>query len=100
MVNLANKCASLYAQYIQDVSNILLVFCLGHPSISCIKQFIFLHFIQEIIIKYAQCRSMCLTYMVTEVNQADLDLRGHEEMMCSEAGGLMDYEEDRARPKR
>ncbi|KAM0934252.1 putative proteasome component (PCI) domain-containing protein [Dioscorea sansibarensis] len=32
--------------------------------------------------------------------KADLDLRGHEEMMCSEAGGLMDYEEDRARPKR
>lgn len=52
------------------------------------------------IIKYAQCWSMCLTYMVTEVNQADLDSRGHEEMMYSEAGGLMDYEEDRARPKR
>lgn len=51
------------------------------------------------IIKYAQCWSMCLTYMVTEVNQADLDSRGHEEMY-SEAGGLMDYEEDRARPKR
>ncbi|KAJ0961867.1 hypothetical protein J5N97_029695 [Dioscorea zingiberensis] len=32
--------------------------------------------------------------------KADLDLRGHEEMMYSEVGGLMDYEEDRARPKR
>ncbi|XP_039142302.1 COP9 signalosome complex subunit 7 isoform X1 [Dioscorea cayenensis subsp. rotundata] len=31
--------------------------------------------------------------------KADLDSRGHEEMY-SEAGGLMDYEEDRARPKR
>ncbi|THU44980.1 hypothetical protein C4D60_Mb02t13070 [Musa balbisiana] len=31
--------------------------------------------------------------------KADLDLRGHEESF-SESGGMMDYEEDRVRPKR
>ncbi|XP_009389096.2 COP9 signalosome complex subunit 7 isoform X1 [Musa acuminata AAA Group] len=33
------------------------------------------------------------------LKQADLDLRGHEESF-SESGGMMDYEEDRIRPKR
>lgn len=44
---------------------------------------------------------MCLTYIVAEVTnkQADIDYRGHEEMY-SEPGGVMDYEEDRSRPKR
>lgn len=42
--------------------------------------------------------SMCLTYVVTEV-QAAIDFRGHEEAY-SEPGGVMDYEEDRSRPKR
>ncbi|XP_058008264.1 COP9 signalosome complex subunit 7 isoform X5 [Hevea brasiliensis] len=48
------------------------------------------------------CRSMCLTYVVAEVThckQADIDFRGHEEIY-SEPGGVMDYEEDRSRPKR
>lgn len=44
-----------------------------------------------------------LTYFVAEVThckQADIDfIRGHEEI-CSESGGVMDYEEDRTRPKR
>ncbi|KAH1210450.1 COP9 signalosome complex subunit 7 [Glycine max] len=46
--------------------------------------------------------STCLTYFVAEVThckQADIDFRGHEEI-CSESGGVMDYEEDRSRPKR
>lgn len=44
---------------------------------------------------------MCLTYLVAEVHckQADAELRGHEEVY-SEPGGVMDYEEDRSRPKR
>jgi hypothetical protein len=45
---------------------------------------------------------MCLTYVVAEVTnckQADIDFRGHEEIY-SEPGGVMDYEEDRSRPKR
>lgn len=45
---------------------------------------------------------MCLTYFVAEVppcKQADSDFRGHEEIY-SESGGVMDYEEDRSRPKR
>ncbi|XP_050156672.1 COP9 signalosome complex subunit 7-like isoform X2 [Malus sylvestris] len=33
------------------------------------------------------------------VKQADVDFRGHEEIY-SEPGGVMDYEEDRSRPKR
>ncbi|CAA7410979.1 unnamed protein product [Spirodela intermedia] len=32
--------------------------------------------------------------------KADLDLRGNAEILYSEPGGVMDYEEDRARPKR
>ncbi|URD89539.1 COP9 signalosome complex subunit [Musa troglodytarum] len=36
---------------------------------------------------------------VKHFKQADLDLRGHEESF-SESGGMMDYEEDRVRPKR
>lgn len=45
---------------------------------------------------------MCLTYLVAEVHckQADPELRGHEEVVYSEPGGVMDYEEDRSRPKR
>jgi len=46
--------------------------------------------------------STCLTYIVAEVThckQADIDFRGHEEI-CAESGGVMDYEEDRSRPKR
>ncbi|KAM2156714.1 hypothetical protein ACFX1R_042368 [Malus domestica] len=31
--------------------------------------------------------------------KADVDFRGHEEIY-SEPGGVMDYEEDRSRPKR
>ncbi|CAL0304620.1 unnamed protein product [Lupinus luteus] len=31
--------------------------------------------------------------------KADIDFRGHEEI-CPESGGVMDYEEDRIRPKR
>ncbi|WJX77237.1 COP9 signalosome complex subunit 7 [Trifolium repens] len=31
--------------------------------------------------------------------KGDIDFRGHEEI-CSESGGVMDYEEDRSRPKR
>ena len=45
---------------------------------------------------------MGLTYVVAEVTnceQADIDFRGHEEIY-SEPGGVMDYEEDRSRPKR
>ncbi|XP_031392430.1 COP9 signalosome complex subunit 7 isoform X3 [Punica granatum] len=45
--------------------------------------------------------SLKLTYVVAEVatcKQAD-DFRGHEEIY-SEPGGVMDYEEDRTRPKR
>ncbi|PPD73504.1 hypothetical protein GOBAR_DD29580 [Gossypium barbadense] len=48
------------------------------------------------------CWSMWLTYVVAEVThckQADLDFRGIEEIY-SEPGGVMDYEEDRIRPKR
>lgn len=48
------------------------------------------------------CWSMRLTYVVAEVTnckQADIDFRGHEEIY-SESGGVMDYEEDRGRPKR
>ena len=51
---------------------------------------------------YGICWSMCLTYIVAEVThckQADIDFRGHEEIY-SEPGGVMDYEEDRSRPKR
>ncbi|KAG7025341.1 COP9 signalosome complex subunit 7 [Cucurbita argyrosperma subsp. argyrosperma] len=36
---------------------------------------------------------------VTNCKQADIDIRGHEEVY-SEPGGVMDYEEDRSRPKR
>lgn len=46
--------------------------------------------------------SMCLTYIVAEVTnckQANIDIREHEEIY-SEPGGVMDYEEDRSRPKR
>lgn len=46
--------------------------------------------------------SICLTYSVAEATnckQADVDFRGHEEIY-SESGGVMDYEEDRGRPKR
>lgn len=48
------------------------------------------------------CRSMCLTYAMAEVTnckQADIDFRGQEEIYF-ESGGVMDYEEDRSRPKR
>lgn len=44
----------------------------------------------------------CLTYIVAEVTnckQADIDYRGHEENF-SELGGVMDYDQDRNRPKR
>ncbi|MQL80524.1 hypothetical protein Taro_012958 [Colocasia esculenta] len=53
------------------------------------------------LINNEQCQSMCLTYLVAEVpqfKQADMDLRGHEEIIYSEPGGVMDYEEDRAAP--
>ncbi|KAI7751524.1 hypothetical protein M8C21_013383 [Ambrosia artemisiifolia] len=46
--------------------------------------------------------SMHLTYVVAEVTnyeQADIDFRGHEEMF-PEPAGVMDYDEDRSRPKR
>ncbi|XP_076909433.1 COP9 signalosome complex subunit 7-like isoform X5 [Bidens hawaiensis] len=46
--------------------------------------------------------SMHVTYFVAEVSnseQADIDFRGHEEMY-PEPGGVMDYDEDRIRPKR
>lgn len=49
------------------------------------------------------CWSMCLTYMVAEVTnfkQEDTEFRGHEEISYAEPGGVMDYEEDRSRPKR
>ena len=49
------------------------------------------------------CQSMCLTYVVAEVThckQADIDFRGHEEIYSEQPGGVMDYEEDRSRPKR
>lgn len=45
---------------------------------------------------------MRLTYVVAEVTtyeQADSDFRGHEEIFA-ESGGVMDYDEDRSRPKR
>ncbi|KAJ4956016.1 hypothetical protein NE237_012799 [Protea cynaroides] len=32
--------------------------------------------------------------------KADMEFRGHEEVMYSEPSGVMDYEEDRSRPKR
>eukprot|EP00262_Sarcandra_glabra_P020399 TRINITY_DN809_c0_g1_i3.p1 TRINITY_DN809_c0_g1~~TRINITY_DN809_c0_g1_i3.p1 ORF type:complete len:259 (-),score=37.44 TRINITY_DN809_c0_g1_i3:161-937(-) len=37
---------------------------------------------------------------VKKTLKADIDLRGHEEIVYSEPGGVMDYEEDRSRPKR
>lgn len=47
--------------------------------------------------------SLCsLTYIVAEVahcGQADAELRGHEETF-GEPSGVMDYEEERSRPKR
>jgi len=45
----------------------------------------------------------CLTYLVAEVahfKQADMDLRGNEEIYSEPGGGMMDFEEDRVRPKR
>ncbi|KAD3068733.1 hypothetical protein E3N88_36613 [Mikania micrantha] len=53
-------------------------------------------------LKVSSILSMHLTYFVAEVTnseQADIDLRGHEEMF-PEPGGVMDYDEDRSRPKR
>lgn len=44
----------------------------------------------------------CLTYVVAEVTkckQADIDYRGHGEN-SSEHDGVMDYDQDRNRPKR
>lgn len=46
---------------------------------------------------------MCLTYMVAEVThckQAEMEFQGYEEIIYSGLGGLMDYAEDRSRPKR
>ncbi|ERN00226.1 COP9 signalosome complex subunit 7 isoform X1 [Amborella trichopoda] len=37
---------------------------------------------------------------VKKTIKGDLDLRGHEEIAFSESGGVMDFEEDRSRPKR
>ncbi|KAK6918650.1 hypothetical protein RJ641_017072 [Dillenia turbinata] len=57
----------------------------------------------EEVKKSLSIKSMCLTYFVAEVTPckqaADVDFRGHEEIY-SEPGGVMDYEEDRSRPKR
>lgn len=36
---------------------------------------------------------------VEQCKQADNDLRGHDDFL-SESGGIMDFEEDRIRPKR
>jgi hypothetical protein len=36
---------------------------------------------------------------VEQCKQADIDLRGHDDFL-SESGGMMDFEEDRIRPKR
>ncbi|XP_074591411.1 COP9 signalosome complex subunit 7-like isoform X2 [Curcuma longa] len=67
-----------------------------------------LHMIQEKI-KWADTMSEAnkihrkeIVDKVEEVKKSlkvDLDLRGHEEIF-SESGGMMDYEEDRVRPKR
>ena len=43
-----------------------------------------------------------VSYLMAEVEQckqADIDLRGHDDFL-SESGGMMDFEEDRIRPKR
>lgn len=43
-----------------------------------------------------------VSYVVAEVTnckQADAEFRGHQEIF-SEHGGVMDFEEDRSRPKR
>ncbi|KAM0015739.1 hypothetical protein Hdeb2414_s0032g00714111 [Helianthus debilis subsp. tardiflorus] len=51
---------------------------------------------------FEQYVCMHLTYVVAEVTnceQEDIDFRGHEEMF-PEPGGVMDYDEDRSRPKR
>lgn len=43
-----------------------------------------------------------VSYVVAEVTnckQADAEFRGHQEVF-SEHGGVMDFEEDRSRPKR
>ncbi len=43
-----------------------------------------------------------VSYLMAEVEQfkqADIDLRGHDDFL-SEPGGIMDFEEDRIRPKR
>ncbi|RVW32309.1 COP9 signalosome complex subunit 7 [Vitis vinifera] len=44
-------------------------------------------------------KSFSVKVKVTHCKQADIDFRGHEEIY-SEPGGVMDYEEDRSRPKR
>ncbi|KAL6008430.1 COP9 signalosome complex subunit 7 [Asimina triloba] len=58
--------------------------------------------IEERIEEVKKTLKMRLTYLVAEVHckQADVELRGHEEIVYSEPGGVMDYEEDRSRPKR
>ncbi|KAJ6940111.1 COP9 signalosome complex subunit 7-like isoform X1 [Populus alba x Populus x berolinensis] len=58
---------------------------------------------------YINAKNLCLSgnmrrfififLEVTNCKQADIDFRGHEEIY-SEPGGVMDYEEDRSRPKR
>jgi len=43
-----------------------------------------------------------VSYLMAEVEQfkqADIDIRGHDDFL-SESGGIMDFEEDRIRPKR
>ena len=43
-----------------------------------------------------------VSYLMAEVEQfkqADNDLQGHDDFL-SESGGIMDFEEDRIRPKR
>ncbi|KAF3946021.1 hypothetical protein CMV_027665 [Castanea mollissima] len=46
-----------------------------------------------------RCKEVHFSQEVTNCKQADIDFRGHEEIY-SEPGGVMDYEEDRSRPKR
>lgn len=87
-----------FADYFEETINT----CLVRTLDSKIKLILWFIRTSTIFSSTGICWSMCLTYVVAEVTnckQADVDFRGHEEIF-SESGGVMDYEEDRGRPKR
>ncbi|KAF9624291.1 hypothetical protein IFM89_009199 [Coptis chinensis] len=51
-------------------------------------------------VSYVKEINVVLMNKVTHCKQADSDFRGHEEIFYSEGGGVMEYEEERIRPKR